>query len=148
MQHLPITNHCDSLDLNFIFKYVKLQKKNILKFSKNLIFLNNLYYLKFYKTQKSKTIIQNRTKQIKNFSYNFFLNLFTSLIHTFKSFYSFLNIENKKMNFFFYFLNSFFIYLKSIIFFNNLFENKKLYFLFFNFFIKKKLIVKKKYKMI
>src|SRR3990167_8063055 len=111
--------------------------------------------LKFYKTQKSKTIIQNRTKQIKNFSYNFFLNLFTSLIHTFKSFYSFLNIENKKMNFFFYFLNSFFIYLKSIIlfsnllklfFFNNLFENKKLYFLFFNFFIKKKLIVKKKYK--
>src|SRR3990167_8529907 len=76
--------------------------------------------LKFYKTQKSKTIIQNRTKQIKNFSYNFFLNLFTSLIHTFKSFYSFLNIENKKMNFFFYFLNSFFIYLKSIILFINL----------------------------
>jgi hypothetical protein len=172
--------HYYYLYLNFTFKYVKLQKNNFLKINKKISNVNVSYYF-FYKKNNMKHFkkLKNKTNEIKKFSYNFFINLFTSLIYTFKSFYSFFNLENKKINLFFYFLNSFFIYLKSIIlfitflkklkiyyfnmqsnlpiifnkfytinllnlfFFNNLFENKKLYFLFFNFFIKKKLLIKK-----
>ena len=175
--------HYYYLYLNFTFKYVKLQKINFLKITKKFSIKNVSNYYYFYKNNnnlKHFKKLKNKINEIKKFSYNFFINLFMSLIYTFKSFYYFFNLENKKINLFFYFLNSFFIYLKSInlfivllkkfknyylninfnlpvifnnfyslnlinlYFFNNLFENKKLYFLFLNFFIKKKLIIKKK----
>ena len=96
------------LYLNFTFKYIKLQKRNFLKISKIISNLNISNYYFFYKKNNNlKYLTKNKKKinQIKFFLYNFFINLFYSLISTFKSFYSFLNLENKKINLFFYFLN-------------------------------------------
>ena len=118
------------LYLNFTFKYVRLQKRKILKTTQNFSFFNTSY--SFYKKKKLNYFIQNRTKQLKKFSYTFFLNLFNSLLYTFKSFYNLFNIETKKMNFFFYFLNSFFIYLKSIILFIKLLTLLKGFYLHIN----------------
>ncbi len=109
--------HYYYLYLNFTFKYVKLQKINFLKITKKFSIKNVSNYYYFYKNNnnlKHFKKFKNKINEIKKFSYNFFINLFMSLIYTFKSFYYFFNLENKKINLFFYFLNSFFIYLKSI----------------------------------
>jgi hypothetical protein len=121
--------HYYYLYLNFTFKYVKLQKNNFLKINKKISNVNVSYYF-FYKKNNMKHFkkLKNKTNEIKKFSYNFFINLFTSLIYTFKSFYSFFNLENKKINLFFYFLNSFFIYLKSIILFITFLKKLKIYY--------------------
>lgn len=115
------------LYLNFTFKYVKLQKNKFIKTSKNISYLTNFVY--FYKNKQCNYLKKNYIKQIKMFSYNFFINLFISLVYTFKSFYNLLNFEQKKMNLFFYFLNSFFIYLKSIFLFIKLLKQLKYFYL-------------------
>jgi hypothetical protein len=129
--------HYYYLYLNFTFKYIKLQKINFLKIVKNISNLNISNYYFFYKKNNNLKYLQkfktkNKINQLKKFIYNFFMNLFTSLSYTFKSLYSFFNVENKKTNLFFYFINSFFIYLKSIILFIALLKKLKIYYLKIN----------------
>jgi hypothetical protein len=50
--------HYYYLYLNFTFKYVKLQKKKIFKNINNVSYLNNSYYLNFYKSKNLNNIIK------------------------------------------------------------------------------------------